>query len=107
VSWKQLIRWFGAQNVRNAQDIVTLGNAPLRNEPVRRRESGVGDLTGAGYVVRDGIGEDDGLGLADVRAEGDATARRPAGTVPIASADSAPNCQVMDGEDLSWATIRL
>jgi hypothetical protein len=33
VSWKQLIRFFGAQNVQNAQDVVTFGNAWLRDEP--------------------------------------------------------------------------
>jgi hypothetical protein len=34
------IRFLGAQNVQDAQDIVTLGNASQRDEPVQRHGSG-------------------------------------------------------------------
>jgi hypothetical protein len=40
VSWKQLVRFLGAQNVRNAQGIVTFRYAGRRDEPAQRPESG-------------------------------------------------------------------
>jgi hypothetical protein len=45
VSWKQLIRFLGAHNVQNAQDVVTFRYAGRRDEPAQRPESGSHDAS--------------------------------------------------------------